>query len=307
MGIYDRDYYRRDGSGFMVFANRGAVCKWLIGINIAVFLLQVVTRPVLGPDIDDFLERGGPFGFFTNALVLNRSLVLEGQVWRLLTYAFLHDPDQLFHILFNMLFLWWFGSDMEDLLGPREFLAFYLIAAFVGGLGFMFAGFLGTAGGVCLGASGAVTAVLVLCACYYPSRIILVFFLPVPIWLFVGFQVAQDTFMFLSKTPTSVAVSVHLAGALFGFLYFRYKWRVMDFVPNLKSWRKQMRRPRLRVYQEEPLIKTTASPLRDADEQLEAKLDAILQKVAAHGQDSLTDGEKKILLQASEIYKRRRS
>ena len=48
---------------------------------------------------------------------------------RLLSYAFLHDPGDIFHILFNMLFLWWFGSDVEDLYGPREFLSFYLTAA----------------------------------------------------------------------------------------------------------------------------------------------------------------------------------
>src|SRR4051794_10108995 len=118
MGIYDRDYYRRDGSGFMVFANRGAVCKWLIAINVMAFLLQLVTRP--GPAAPN----AGEPGFFTALFALDRSLVMEGQVWRLLTYAFLHDPGNLWHILFNMLFLWWFGSDMEDLLGPREFLAF---------------------------------------------------------------------------------------------------------------------------------------------------------------------------------------
>lgn len=298
MGIYDRDYYRRDGSGFMVFANRGAVCKWLIAINVGMFLLQIVTmRGGAAP--------GDP-GFFTSAFALERSLVLEGQVWRLLTYAFLHDPSSLWHILFNMLFLWWFGSDMEDLLGPREFLAFYLVAALVGGLAFMFAGLVGAQDGICIGASGAVTSVLVLCAFYYPSRIILVFFLPVPIWLFVGFQVAQDAFTFLNRTPTSVAVSVHLGGALFGFLYFRYKWRLMDYWPNWQRWRKIGRRPRLRVYEEEPVAKTATS-LRDGDEQLEAKLDAILQKVAEHGQDSLNDNERKILLRASEIYKRRRT
>src|SRR3954462_612161 len=79
MGIYDRDYYRRDGSGFMVFANRGAVCKWLIGINVAVFLLQLVTKGGAGA------APGDP-GFVTSAFALERSLVLEGQVWRLLTY-----------------------------------------------------------------------------------------------------------------------------------------------------------------------------------------------------------------------------
>ena len=242
MGIYDRDYYRRDGSGFMVFTNRGAVCKWLIAINVGMFLLQFVTLRSAGV-VEDFAPRGDP-GFFTDALVLDRPLVLEGQVWRLLTYAFLHDTGSLWHILFNMLFLWWFGSDMEDLLGPREFLAFYLTAAVLGGLGFMLAGLMGSQIGVCLGASGAVTAVLVLCACYYPSRMILVFFLPVPIWLFVGFQVAQDAFAFISNARTTTAVSVHLAGALFGFLYFRRHWRLMNLWPNWKSWQKQPRRPR---------------------------------------------------------------
>jgi membrane associated rhomboid family serine protease len=302
MGIYDRDYYRRDGSGFMAFTNRGAVCKWLIAINVGVFLLQLVTQRIV--------ENGVPVGpgIVTDLFVLDRSAVAEGQVWRLLTYAFLHDTSSLWHILFNMLFLWWFGSDMEDLLGPREFLAFYLTSAFLGGLGFMLAGLMTSQIGVCLGASGAVTAVLVLCACYYPTRTILIFFvLPVPIWLFVGFQVAQDAFAFLSNARTTTAVSVHLAGALFGFLYFRRHWRLMTLWPNLKSWRKQQSRPRLRVYHEEPVAVAPVAPLREADEQLEAKLDAVLQKVAEKGQDSLTDGEKKILIQASEIYKRRRT
>ena len=294
MGIYDRDYYRRDGSGFLVFTNRGAVCKWLIAINVGVFLLQVVTAR-------------GESGLLLDALALDTSQVLDGQVWRLLTYAFLHDPTSMWHILFNMLFLWWFGSDMEDLLGAREFLAFYLTSAVLGGLGFFLAGLIGSQHAICIGASGAVTAVLVLCACYYPSRMILVFFLPVPIWLFVGFQVAQDTYTFLSKTQTSVAVSVHLAGALFGFLYFKRKWRLMNLWPDLKNWRKQQRRPRLRVYHEEPAPAAPLSPPRDSDELLEAKLDAILQKVAEKGQESLSDGEKKVLMQASEIYKRRRT
>jgi membrane associated rhomboid family serine protease len=301
MGIYDRDYYRRDGSGFMAFTNRGAVCKWLIGINVVVFLLQVVTKPVV--------ENGELVGswFITDAFVLDPILVIHGQVWRLLTYAFLHDPNQLWHILFNMLFLWWFGSDMEDLLGPREFLAFYLVAAVLGGLGFLLGGYFSPQVGVCLGASGAVTAVLVLCACYYPSRMILVFFFPVPIWLFVGFQVAMDAFQFFNRTPTTTAVAVHLAGAIFGFSYFRLHWRLMSFWPSFKGWQKRQRQPRLRVYKEDPVPVVPAAPLHEADEHLEAKLDAVLQKVAEKGQDSLTDSEKKVLIQASEIYKRRRS
>src|SRR5262249_2534757 len=129
MGIYDRDYVRREGPSFLgSFVERGHVCKWLIGINVAVFIVQVLTLPADPTEM----------GWFTGAFELDVDHVLHGQVWRLLTYAFLHDPRVIMHILFNMLFLWWFGSDVEDLYGPREFLTFYLSASFVGGLAFFF-------------------------------------------------------------------------------------------------------------------------------------------------------------------------
>src|SRR5205807_5684432 len=106
-------------------------------------------------------------------------------------------------ILFNMVFLWWFGSDVEDLYGPREFLLFYLASAFLGGVAFVAARLLGFPGTLSLGASGAVTAVLVLCAIHYPTRIIYLFFLiPVPIWLFVVFSVAMDAFTLLGHHQT---------------------------------------------------------------------------------------------------------
>src|SRR5712692_6678708 len=104
MGIYDRDYYRREGPSFL---DRGQVCKWLIGINVVCFIIQLVTQR---PDGIVVIEPG----LFTNVFVLNVDKVLNGQVWRLLTYAFLHEPNIWQHIVFNMLFLWWFGSDVED-------------------------------------------------------------------------------------------------------------------------------------------------------------------------------------------------
>src|SRR5689334_25323067 len=107
MGIYDREYYRRESPSFL---DRGQVCKWLIGINIVCFILQLVTRP------HGFPQAGGTDPI-TDWFVLDVDAVLHGQVWRLLTYAFLHDPQGLYHILFNMLFLWWFGSDVEDIYG----------------------------------------------------------------------------------------------------------------------------------------------------------------------------------------------
>jgi membrane associated rhomboid family serine protease len=302
MGIYDRDYYRRDGSGFMAFTDRGQMCKWLIGVNVVVFILQILSGSV---GEDEFGRPVREVGNLTRLLWLDPDAVLHGQVWRLLTYAFLHDPSQIMHILFNMLFLWWFGSDMEDMLGPKEFLAFYLVAALCGGVVFTVSGLISGHAGVCLGASGAVTAVLVLCACHYPHRVILLFFiLPVPIWLFVIFEVAQDAYTLLRNISTPVAVGVHLAGAAFGFAYFKRHWRLMNLQSSWQNWRRQRQRPRLRVFKEETPVEPATL---DVDEQLEAKLDAVLDKVARHGREGLSEEEKAILLRASEIYRRRRT
>jgi membrane associated rhomboid family serine protease len=315
MGIYDRDYYRREGPSFLEsLSGRAEVCKWLIIVNVVVFVLQLLSRELV-----------------TQALILDTRAVMDGQVWRLLTYAFLHDPSNLFHILFNMLFLWWFGKDMEELYGAKEFLAFYLIAAVVGGLAFQ-AGWASDAarGRFCLGASGAVTAVMVLYAFHYPTHVIYFFgIVPVPIWLFVAFQVAQDLFGVMGGGARDTAYTVHLGGAAFGFAYYKLQWRIMNLWPDLKSWQRRRSQPRLRVYRgedetrsepaeqvEQPIeqapmptpVSVAAPPTTgELDEHLEAKLDAVLAKVAKSGQGSLTDSEKQILMRASEVYKKRRT
>jgi membrane associated rhomboid family serine protease len=313
MGIYDRDYYRREGPSFLAsFTEHGKVCKWLIVINVVCFVIQLLTMQRGGADEYGMaLPRGS--GAFTNFFVLDVDAVLHGQVWRLLTYAFLHSEYSLLHIVFNMLFLWWFGSDVEDLYGPREFLAVYLTAAVVSGLAFMLGSLAHVQlGSQCLGASGAVTAVLVLCAIHYPTRVIYMFYLvPVPIWLFVVFSVAQDLFGLLGgPNDRNVAFAGHLGGAAFGLLYYQMHWRLLNLVPNFSAWRRPRVRSRLRIYREEdepatPVPVAAASP-SNVDEQLEARMDAVLQKVSNHGIESLTEQERSILLQASERLKHKR-
>jgi membrane associated rhomboid family serine protease len=309
MGIYDRDYYRRSGPRYIdALGMSGSACKWLLGINIAVYLLQIVTRTVAVPALT-----APHLGLVTDLLILDTTRVLHGEVWRILTYSFLHEPPPVWqHIFFNLLFLWWFGSDVETIYGTKEFIYFYLVSAFLGGCFFEGWAFLTNTRALCLGASGAVTAIMVLYACHYPGRTILVFFLlPVPIWLFVLFNVVQDAFAFLGGVKTQTAVTVHLAGAAFGFVYFKMQWRITGWLPNLRGWRWQRSRPRLRVVRSDgeiaEAVAVGAAPSSPVDEQLEAKVDAVLEKVARSGQASLTDTEREILLRASEIYKRRRT
>ena len=116
MGIYDREYYRREGPSFLgSFTEQGRVCKWLLGINIVCFVLQMVTRVPAQATFDN------PFPLpdepFTTALQLDVDRIMHGEVWRLLTYGFLHDTSSIWHIVFNMLLLFWFGRQVEEHLG----------------------------------------------------------------------------------------------------------------------------------------------------------------------------------------------
>jgi membrane associated rhomboid family serine protease len=357
MGIYDRDYYRREGPSFLgSFTDQGKACKWIIAINVIFFIAQLASpavtswielRPGTGhPLTDEEIISQNPQLF--RGLEDDERLppqqrqelreerqdrleqlrphygspgVLQGQVWRLLTYAFAHSRGDIWHIAFNMLFLWWFGHEMEEMYGPREFTIFYLVSAFLGGIAYLLWSIVQGNTIPCVGASGAVTAVMVLYAFHYPRRVIyLMFFLPIPIWLFVCFQVAQDTIIFASGTPTTTAVVVHLAGAAFGFGYYKGNWRLAPLLSAVTTLRLPRRRPRVRVYQEEddptPVRRprpasapsptgVTTAPAAPADEHLEAQVDAVLEKVARSGRDSLTEHEKALLVRASEVYKRR--
>jgi membrane associated rhomboid family serine protease len=332
MGIYDREYYRREGPSFLgSFTGQGKACKWLIAINVIMFVAGLLTPPAR-PEPTVIIQNGRPvlvepeehepsfgerYGLVNEALQLEPEAVLHGQVWRLLTYAFLHAG--IWHILFNMLFLWWFGHEMEELYGTREFTTFYLVSAVLGGVAYVLWSWALHNPAPCVGASGAVTAVMVLYAFHYPRRVIyLWWFLPIPIWLFVGFQVAQDAFIFTSGVHTTTAVTVHLAGAAFGFGYYKGNWRLAPLWQALTRFRLPQRQPRLRVYEEEaPTPRrprpapaaaptgVTASP-PPADEHLEAQVDAVLEKVARSGRDSLTESEKALLVRASEVYKHKK-
>jgi membrane associated rhomboid family serine protease len=306
MGIQDRDYYRNEGpSIFDSLMPSGLVCRWLISINIAVFLLQLVAKTGAPGNSD---------GLVTDWLILDVDKVLHGQVWRLLTFAFLHSSEPpFFHILFNMLFLWWFGSDVEQIYGRKEFLAIYLLSAFLGGVAFELWGLTQAGPMRSLGASGAVTTMLVLCALHYPRRIIYMFMiLPMPIWLFAVFNVVQDAFIFVGAYKTNVAVVVHLAGAGFAVAYYQWQRSIVEIVSGFLWWKTRRPRVRLKLFdpdvnKEEPVaVSAISTPAASVDEHLEAKLDAVLEKIAKSGKDSLTQKEQEILQQAAQMYKRRR-
>jgi membrane associated rhomboid family serine protease len=313
MGIYDRDYYRKDGGRFYnAWAGNAPACRWLIILTLSLLLIQVLTRGVEphGRHLEPTL------GWFTKTFAFQGEAIFEGQVWRLITGAFLPVVWglPLLGLFFNLLFLWWFGRDVEEMYGTAEFVAYYIGAALIGSLATLALVFAGTTGlepkdyVVC--GTGAITSVLVLFALHYPRRTILLFFLlPVPIWIIIAFQVLKDLSDLAGGGKSAFAA--HLGGAAFALFYFQTGVRLTNWLPRRREKAAAPRRPQLRVFRDEetaPAEPVTApvaaTPV--VDEALEAKVDALLEKVAQHGQESLTEAEREILFRASEAYKKKR-
>lgn len=298
MGIQDRDYYREDPSFLDRVGQQGATV-WIVAITCGVFFGQMFSGVEKSP-----LVQIGAY---------DPILILRGEVWRLLTPVFLHGG--LLHLFFNMLVLYFAGQRVEEMRGGREFALFYLVSG-------VFANLLYLAvyvAGLCpattmVGASGAVTAVLVVFACYFPrQRLLLFFVIPVPAWGVVVLFVAFDVIGAFGGGDGKVAYIVHIGGALFGLVYYQSGWQFSRlFARPPRVWA----RPKLRIaapppeeQTPEPVGAPVEAPLKPAaaaDEQLEAKLDAVLEKVSKHGQESLTADEREILFRASELYKKRR-
>jgi len=182
--------------------------KALIGANVGVFFAQLLV-PAL-----------------TTALGLQPvSVIHELRVWQLVTYMFLHGG--LLHILFNMLFLWMFGTELERTWGTRFFLKFY----FVTGIGaailtVLFALLPFTIsqqiyGATTIGASGAIYGLLMAYGLYFPNRPIYMYFLfPVPARIFVWILGAIAFYASLAGGG-GVANATHLGGLLVGYVYLK--------------------------------------------------------------------------------------
>jgi rhomboid family protein len=152
-------------------------------------------------------------------------VVRDFWVWQVATYMFLHGG--LFHILFNMLALWMFGTELERLWGTRYFLKFYFVSGVGAGiltvlfslLPFGFAQQLHQS--IVIGASGAIYALLLAYALYFPDRPIYMYFVfPIPARIFVLIMGAIAFYSSLSDAG-GVANATHLGGLVVGYAYLK--------------------------------------------------------------------------------------
>ena len=284
------------------------VSEKLIGINVVAFVLF--------------------FFFKTFAFLFNfeSDFVLEWLVfpkepveylvkpWTIITYAFLHSG--LWHLLSNMLILYFSGIYFLTYFSPKKLLNFYFLGGIFGALVYMasynlFPAFQGMGRSYLIGASAAVMAVLVGIATHIPHmRVRLILLGSIKLWWIAAFLVVIDIIQIPISNPGGHLA--HLGGAGFGYLYASQLGKgnniasgfekLLDWIGSLFSSEKTSRqRSNLKTVHRRKNTGSTSSGytsrVRNKKEEQE-KIDAILDKISKSGYDSLTKQEKDYLFNA---------
>jgi membrane associated rhomboid family serine protease len=288
MGLYDRDYERErrydDGPGFHLTGPTSMTTKLMIVMGV-IFVLQLLTRK--------------PNNWVTETFSLHADLLVRPwQVYQLVTYGFLHDPFDFWHIILNMLGLFFFGRMVEERYGTREFLTFFLAAIVFAALVWLLGELAATRSiaspATMIGASGAIAAVLILFALNYPhQQVLFMFIIPMPMWVLAVIIVVYDAFGAIKRSG-NVAFTAHLGGAAFAYLYFRWGGRLANWLPSENAWKRLKPGPKLRVHDPEK------------EDELDRRVNEILTKINDHGEASLTRSERKFMQKASQEYQKRR-
>ena len=215
--------------------------------------------------------------------------------WTLITYGFLHVG--FFHILFNLLILYYFGNLFLDFFESRQFLTYFLLGVASGGLIYMLAynylPALKTQESILVGASAGVTAIVVGIASHIPNYALHFRFLGSIKLMYIAIaMVVLD----IVQIPAGNAGGhlAHLGGALIGFLLTRYLNQgqgIAEWWSN--QWPVKKRTPLKTVYRNEQAVGRQEKVPYD-----QKKIDSILDKISKSGYDTLTKEEKDYLFKA---------
>jgi len=211
--------------------------KVLIIACVVTFFLQFIDRMTGGPS---FIYK---FGLTPTLVVHNFYL------WQLVTYIFLHDTNQFFHILFNMLALWMFGSELESFWGTRQFTKFFFICGI--GAGLLTVLLSPNSPGTTIGASGAIYGILAAYGILFPNRTIILFIFPIPAkWFVLGLGVIAFISS-LSASGSGIAHIAHLGGMLCGLVYLKGGRFIHDIRYQYDRWHRNRLRRKFEVYYNE--------------------------------------------------------
>lgn len=271
----------------MNFAPSSRITPWVLRLIIANAVVLLLMRTIfISPAL-------------ASSLAFSPTDALR-EPWTFLSYMFVHGG--LLHLLGNMFMLWVFGTPVENRMGSRTFILYYLLCG-VGAAVFSLAlsGIMNVSPFV--GASGAVLGVALAFAIYWPDAELIVFPLPIPIRArtLVALLVGLDVFFYFLTPGDGVAHLAHVGGVLFGYVYFRVQGlsRRSPHPPPRAVERVVM----VQSGSAEPERRTPVTPARprrrvDADP-VAAEVDRVLDKISEKGIASLTPAERRFLDEVS--------
>jgi membrane associated rhomboid family serine protease len=214
--------------------------KWLLISNTAVFLLYSLG----GQAVHNHL--------LTLFALMPEAAVRNFMVWQLFTYLFLHGG--VWHLIFNMLTLWMFGSPLEGDWGTRRFLKYYFICGVGAGLFDLALNILfGHWNSLTIGASGAIYGLLVAFGVCYPEQTVLMSFLfPIKAKYMVMIYAGVELLMSMGVN-SGVSNIAHLGGMVVGFVYLKSRLpglriKVPDWQGAYRQWKLQRAKKKFQVY-----------------------------------------------------------
>lgn len=279
--------------------NTATVLEKLIAVNVLLFVFVFLLKTIA------FLFQL-PSGFLLQWLVFPKEIgEFIYKPWTIITYAFLHAG--VFHILSNMLILYFSGIYFLNYFSPKRLLSYYFLGAIAGAVVYMlsynlFPAFAGVGKSYLIGASASVMAILVGIAAHIPNmRIRLMFLGSLKFWWIAAFLVVLDVIQIPFGNPGGHLA--HLGGALLGYVYttqFAAKHKETGFekmMDQLAGFFSGKKKSPLKTVHRNKTRKSNQSVAQRRNEH-QQKIDSILDKISSSGYDSLTKEEKDFLFQA---------
>ena len=309
MGESDRYIDYRIKKQRFTLGNPDNALMWLFAINVIFFLILQTIRVAI--NVNDHSDAVF-YSQVTSNFQLPANLVsLSKKPWTVISFMF--SDVELMRAFSNMLWLWAFGSVLQNLTGNRKLIPVYLYGGFTGAVFFIAAGYLIPTNSAIidslglLGANASVIAIAVAATAIAPNyRFFSHIRGGIPIWILTVIYIAIDVAA-VASGPAAFPIA-HLAGAAAGFVFVKMLKNNMDgseWMNNFYNWFINLFNPNKKVQKnsikERVFYNTgTRSPYQKTSNVTEQRVDEILDKISQQGYSALNKEEKDILKRASE-------
>lgn len=241
------------------------------------------------------------FSDLLNWVVLNDSDSLLFKPWTLFTYSFFHSPDDLFHLISNMLFLYYFGQFFLYYFSEKTFLNVYIMGAISGGIFFLLLTHwfpIPNTSRSLLGASASIYAIMTMVIAYQPNQTIRLFgLISVKLWHIAVFFVILNLIQ-LNHKINEGGIWSHLGGVFIGYFYLR-QFNRGDKIGQVLNRIMSLFRRTFTAYSSHSVKKQhvpkTDEEFNSKKKKNQEKINKILDKISKSGYESLTKDEKSFL------------